>query len=543
MKKLILLLCCLSINLYATAQLGQWTWLKGQTPSFGTKGVPSPTNQPLGLYQAASFTDLQGKFWLFGGSYRNNSGPSVTYADLWKYDPLTNNWTWMKGTGTQIDAGNYGTIAVPDTANRPCNRGWGMASWTDLNGDFWIFGGKGWTGAMHDVWKYNIASNTWTWMHGDPPLIFNVKNPVYGTQGVSHPANTPGSRDEMGSTWVDSNNNLWMFGGIINFFSYNDMWMFNTTTNEWTWMKGDTITLSPGNYGTLGVEHPNNLPSARSSYTNWTDNSGNFWLFGGGDVLGNGEFNDMWRFNPSTNNWTWMGGNGLENYGAPCVSSVNRLPANRYENSACWTDDAGNFWMYGGGSGASSLFENYNDLWRYSPNTLQWTFIHGSNAAYSAQVTGTLGIPSAFNTPGSRTGAISWRGNNGKLYLFGGNINVNYTTTSSDKNIFMYQIDWNCPSVTSIEEMETDLGIHLAPNPASGEVTLSWTSSAMNHMQFLSGEKIRITDLLGKEVFVQQINSTVKSVTLNISTFSNGIYQAHVLTSEKVYCKKFVVAN
>ena len=35
---------------------------------------------------------------------------------------------------------------------------------------------------------------------------------IYGTQGIGSPSNVLGSRDNSIS-WIDSNNNLWLFGG------------------------------------------------------------------------------------------------------------------------------------------------------------------------------------------------------------------------------------------------------------------------------------------------------------------------------------------
>ncbi len=62
-----------------------------------------------------------------------------------------------------------------------------------------------------DLWRYNIASGQWTWMTGQPAGS-SLGLPVYGTLGVPSPANTPGSRT-YGVTWVDSEGNLWLFGG------------------------------------------------------------------------------------------------------------------------------------------------------------------------------------------------------------------------------------------------------------------------------------------------------------------------------------------
>jgi len=64
-------------------------------------------------------------------------------------------------------------------------------------------------------------------------------------------------------------------------------------------------------YGTLGIPAPDNIPGSREQAATWTDSSGNFWLFGGSDPFGSGGgnmLNDLWKFNPSTKEWTWVSG-------------------------------------------------------------------------------------------------------------------------------------------------------------------------------------------------------------------------------------------
>jgi Chitobiase/beta-hexosaminidase C-terminal domain len=84
---------------------------------------------------------------------------------------------------------------------------------------------------------------------------------------------------------------------------------FTSTLGEWSWMGGSNSILG-------------NIPGARSGTTRWTDQSGNLWLFGGSynrSMIG--EFNDLWKFSPSTDEWTWMGGSNTvaSNGGQPGV--------------------------------------------------------------------------------------------------------------------------------------------------------------------------------------------------------------------------------
>lgn len=146
---------------------------------------------------------------------------------------------------------------------------------------------------------------------------------MYGTRGIPAAGNVPGVR--YGATgWMDSAGNFWLFGGIgqdsgIGVGPLNDLWEFNPSTNEWAWMAGssnrpceDADCGQYGVYGVLGTPSAANTPGGRGDAVGWTDSNGNFWLFGGNGFASAGIaslLNDLWVFNPSTNTWTWMGGN------------------------------------------------------------------------------------------------------------------------------------------------------------------------------------------------------------------------------------------
>src|SRR4026207_2034770 len=93
----------------------------------------------------------------------------------------------------------------------------------------------------------------WTWMHGDST---GGSPGNFGVQGIADPLNEPPSTDESVS-WVDLQGNLWLFGGESNL---GDLWMYDVTTNEWTWMKGPGASYQSGVYGTQGVPSASNYP-------------------------------------------------------------------------------------------------------------------------------------------------------------------------------------------------------------------------------------------------------------------------------------------
>jgi len=441
MKKIIFFLFFAAICGTGMSQPGTWTWLRGDSAinsngNFGVQGVTSATNDPPAFYEPAEFRDQQGNFWFFGGVHGISQ-----YADLWKYEPAINQWTWMTGTGGQNYTGNFGSQGVPSPGNLPPALAYGAPTWVDLNGDFWIFGGFGPIGRMSDLWKYEVASNTWTWMHGTSLLN---KPAVYGTQGVAAPANTPGMRFQCNTSWVDANNNLWLYGGYDGFLNYNDMWMYNTVSNEWTWMSGDSVGGMPANYGTLGIPAAANSPGGRQAYCHWTDSTGNFYFFGGRDSLSR-SYNDLWKYDTGTNIWTWVSGTNAADdpgtFGSQCVPSVNNIPPSRYENRCFWTDSTGKFWMYGGYN--ITQVKKYGDLWVYDPATLAWAYIGGDSIPDDSATYGTMGVPAVNNKPGARWGGIGWYGGNGHLYLFGGRWNMG----PEDRNdVWKFEMDPACPA-------------------------------------------------------------------------------------------------
>lgn len=413
----------------------QWTWLGGSSmpnagSSYGSKGVAAADNVPGARAAAASWTDNSGALWIFGG-YGN--GASTGYlSDLWKYEPLKGLWTWMGGPATTNTAGVYGTQGVADPNNSPGGRNY-SASWIDASGVVWIFGGTGYsssaaaTSFLNDLWKYDPASGNWTWVSGSN---LGDANGVYGVKGTPAASNVPGARE--GAThWVDATGALWLFGGyghdsagtLLN--ELNDLWKFYL--GQWTWVNGDSTVGSAGVYGTKGNAAPGNHPGARRWSVSWQDSSGKLWLFGGDGYDSAGMFgalNDLWRYDPAINQWTWVNGENtvgsLGVYGTKGVANASNMPGARDE-AVGWRDNAGFLWLYGGnGLGSAGARSSLNDLWKYDPGTTQWTWVSGSTMTDVAGTYGTRGVAASSNVPGARQLAATWVDANDTLWLFGG---------------------------------------------------------------------------------------------------------------------------
>ncbi len=409
----------------------EWTWVSGanvvnQFGTYGTMGTAAAANTPGARVNAVTWTDKSGDFWLFGGYGRSSAvaDEEGDLNDLWNYSG--GQWTWVGGSSQTEQPGIYGTKGVAASSNVPGGR-YLAVSWTDAQGNFWLFGGlgidsAGTRGDLNDLWRY--SSGQWTWMSGsnlaEQAGTAGANWPgVYGVQGVAASDNVPAARVQA-SSWSDSSGDLWLFGGEGNdstasFGELNDLWKYSG--GEWTWMAGSNLANQSGTYGTQGTAAPGNTPGSRFGAVTWTDSTGNLWLFGGygaGSIGNGGELNDLWRY--SAGQWTWMGGSNqddeLGTYGTQGVAAPGNMPGAR-DSAVSWIDAAGNFWLFGG-----SAPWDYNDLWKYSGG--QWTWVSGSNLAGQTGSYGTQGTPAPNNVPGCRNGAVSWTDTFGNLWLFGG---------------------------------------------------------------------------------------------------------------------------
>lgn len=340
-----------------------------------------------------------------------------------------NVWTWIGGSNTVDASGVYGTKGTAAANNVPGARS-GAASWVDGADTVWLFGGAGTGGRLNDLWKFTPAIGQWTWVTGSETVN---QTGVYGTKGTADANNVPGAR-EGASSWIDSTNTLWLFGGngyaVGGTGALNDLWKFNPTTGQWTWVAGSDAINQAGIYGTKGTPTTTTTPGARMHAVSWIDSTNTLWLFGGEgyDSAGAGllYLNDLWKLNIGTGQWTWVSGNNVAGqagvYGTKGTADSANVPGGR-TGAAAWIDNANTLWLFGGfGFGsASSGSGHLNDLWKFNPATGQWTWVAGSNAANQAGTYGTKGSAAADNVPGARQTAAAWIDNSNTLWLFAGN--------------------------------------------------------------------------------------------------------------------------
>ncbi len=374
---------------------------------------------------------------------RHGTGIVGTLASI-KVGIICPSWVWQSGSdqGSPYGApGVYGTQGFAAAGNVPGARS-NSLSWSDPAGNLWLFGGQisyttqvrpgggeVYSPYLNDLWKYEPATGQWTWVSGPDTPDTPIHPAVFGVEGIAAPGNIPAGRASA-VTWTDYAGNLWLFGGYGldsagNQGNFNDLWEFTPGTGEWAWMGGTDTLNAAGEYGAQGSAAPANVPGARDSSVGWTDDAGNFWLFGGEglDSHGNyGDLNDLWRFTPGTGQWTWMSGadtvNSAGKYGTQGSAAPGNVPGAR-SAAAGWTDSAGNLWLFGGNS-LNGVSDWFNDLWMYRPRTGQWTWVSGADEPDAPGVFGVLGTAAPDNVPRARWSAVSWTDRTGNLWLFGG---------------------------------------------------------------------------------------------------------------------------
>lgn len=399
MKKLFVYLLLLwPPVLLAQAEENAWQGINAigsvnQVGVYGTQGVPSETTTPGGRDSASSWIDSKGNLWLFGGeNCLSNCKGSLN--DLWKFDSITRQWTWVTGADT---FNSQGSNTIP-------NARFGATSWIDTSDNLWLFGG---VGQGNDLWKFNPPTSQWTRLNGNTTIS-------YGTQGISSSTNRPGGR-EFAVSGTEASGAVWLFGGFGSTVSgysagyLNDLWKFDPITDQWVWISGSNQPNPPGSYGTQGVANGTNVPSGRFAAASWMDSRGNLWIFGGEGYDAHGSFgylNDLWQFDSNTTQWTWVSGaNTAEqksSYGTQGLPSETNDPGARAFTGS-WIDTNDNLWLTDG-----------NEVWRFDTKTCQWTWMSGTIATTSQKDNTTP------TSPGYRSRLNVWFAQDNQLWLFGG---------------------------------------------------------------------------------------------------------------------------
>lgn len=374
---------------------------------------------------------------MFGGSgYAHTIAISQgTLNDLWSYSPVDDTWTWRTGTYEKNKGCDY-----PSNISQPGYPGSRIepATWVDLNGDLWMFGGMGYRldglyhGLFSDLWRFDVAENEWTW-EGGPTITDFEGNNVY-----------PRSRHSA-ATFTDTDGNFYLFGGLKTGNELlNDLWKFDPSSRTWVLVAGDADAVNTPTDYPAQISMPG-YPGARRFPATWVAPDGDFYLYGGhGYHAGSPvHLSDFWKYSVSDNEWIWLGG-GTDEMSLPAEAGQVGWPGRRYGTGSVSVD--GSLYLFGGhGRGPASGF--FADIWKFNPNQSEWTWVGGGRGVNSVGHYINIGLK---GVPHPRAFLSSWGSESEeKIYIFGGN-----NTVGSDDRPFADFWSWDVIVDSGIDDWQ-----------------------------------------------------------------------------------------
>jgi hypothetical protein len=195
-------------------------WISQLSPDISPRTGASLTSSPDSL------------FLLCGANHEQ--GP---LSDLYTYSLSSFKWSTSH-------------IPIPPRYDHACSK---------MSDNLIVFGGCGETGPINDTWIYSIKSQSWREVFNGPcartiqsmPVISN-KAFIFGG-GVSgfnaiddtsiwifdlingwSSISTPGPCARQGHSLVAIGASIYMFGGMNGSVSFDDVWKFDTSSNEWS---------------------------------------------------------------------------------------------------------------------------------------------------------------------------------------------------------------------------------------------------------------------------------------------------------------------
>lgn len=553
-------------------QSKMWTWKQGprfgdpETSSYGTKGIAHPDNLPPARTAASSWVDNSGNLWMFGGS--NNR--SLFMNDMWKYDPSTNQWTWMNGTSVAgFDDGGKGTVGVPDPLSFP-PAVISTATTSDPAGNFWMVGGYRQVIFREDVyfttrevWKFDPVSALWTYYSTRDDFYDAIfTQPNFGTKGVSSPDNLPPTR-AAAALWADSTGHLYWYGGYEYYFTgtgsddiafnsapRNDVWQYDTLTRVWTWIAGSSERAVPARYGTKGMTDPLNTPGARTTSGLLADN-GEFLLYGGNGIHEDGEgwFSDLWSFNPANNEWTWIGGSdqldqpaqyGTKGVPDPANRPVSTFMTFRESHPDAWMYSSAALWKLSraeDGEDSVEVFESFNAKYKRHAVELRWKVSRDLHTDYiivehskNGQTFSPLGRVYPPRYGRSR--------NYSYIHLLPGNGEHYYRLQHVDKKgVRAYSWTEKATIENSFQlPHHFNISFLLFPNPVRNWLYMSFNAPAPGNME------VMVYNNNGQPLIKQQqkINGGFNTLKINLNHYKPGVYTVVITINGKMYSKKMI---
>jgi hypothetical protein len=222
------------------------------------QAITSATRPPP-LVDAVMWCGRDDVLWLWGGV--------SSQADFWTFDPGTQQWQMQTLTGQK---------PPPRSA---------AARWQDAGGRFWLFGGRA-KAALDDMWCFDPQTRQWT-------AIMPTPKPAPRSQAAC---------------WTARDGSMWLFGGQGARSLLNDLWKWDGLSGKWM------------------LVATTNTPGPRAGALAWQHSDGSFMLgFGSGD--------DVWSLAPNATTWSLLKGRvkpgGKPFHGVRNADDVRKTPGQR----------------------------------------------------------------------------------------------------------------------------------------------------------------------------------------------------------------------
>ena len=257
------------------------TWSKlattGPTPGtrFAFDAVYDPAGHQMVIYsgQGSGFfndtwtLNLNTLEWRDVSPASNAARPKARYGSASIFDPVSRSLVQFAGftseSGRFQDTQSFSLAANTWTdwtpaGNKPQVRCLLTAAFDRANRRMIIYGGQR-SGALDDIWSFDLASRTWT----------NLT-----------PAQRPAGR-WFASSFIDKDGRFFIFGGFTSSGNSNELWSFDFSNNQWS-----KVELA-------------NPPSARNGAMSVFIEAGNRLIVFGGNS-NNGVMNDVWELRQNT---------------------------------------------------------------------------------------------------------------------------------------------------------------------------------------------------------------------------------------------------
>lgn len=296
---LLTFLLCAFLAYDATASLSGWT----QKANFGAVGRHRATGIAIGT-----------KGYMGLGHY-NGAGPNIVKKDWWEFDPATNSWTQRADYIGNNGNGNYACIAfgmdeygyvgggqVGTDLNLyrydPVNNQWtlmGPMPTQYLNREGFVINNKAYAMSGSTLSEYNPATNSWSTKNPMPFSVwswnaaFTIDGKGYVKSNLSmweykplidewvSRTSFPGLADAGGASFTQNNKGYFICGYDGGFSQVqSEFWEFDPATNAWTQL-------------------PDFPGSARRFCSAFTINNRSYFGIGTNGT----NFNDFWEFNAS----------------------------------------------------------------------------------------------------------------------------------------------------------------------------------------------------------------------------------------------------